>query len=189
MPSARPVESKVTVTGALLPAAVSPLAGQTVTAGSTATFTLTPNAGHHIDNVGGTCGGTLTGTSYTTNAISADCTVIANFAVDLIPVTTVVPAGHGAVSGPATVPYGGSASYTLTPDPGYGIGSVTGCGGTLSGNDYMVPSVTAACTITAHIVRLGGPSPALVPVNGWQMLLLMMGLLLAGAFIALRRGG
>ena len=73
--------------------------------------------------------------------------------------------------------------------PGYGIGSVTGCGGTLSGNVYTVPSVTAACTITASFVRLGGPPPALVPVNGWQMLLLMMGLLLGGALIALRRGG
>ncbi len=184
-----PVTHTVTSSVGTPAGTIAPLGVQTVTAGSTATFTLTPNAGHHIDNVGGTCGGTLTGTSYTTNAISADCTVIANFAVDLIPVTTVVPAGHGAVSGPATVPYGGSASYTLTPDPGYGIGSVTGCGGTLSGNVYTVPSVTAACTITASFVRLGGPPPALVPVNGWQMLLLMMGLLLGGAFIALRRGG
>ncbi len=169
--------------------AIAPLGAQTVVDGTTITFTLTPDAGHHIDSVGGTCGGTLTGTSYTTSAVTADCTVIANFAVDLIAVTTVVPAGHGAVSGPATVAYGGSATYTLTPDPGYGIGSVTGCGGTLSGNVYTVPSVTAACTITASFVRLGGPPPALVPVNGWQMLLLMMGLLLGGAFIALRRGG
>ena len=49
--------------------------------------------------------------------------------------------------------------------------------------------IVNTCTITANFVRLGGPPPALVPVNGWQMLLLMMGLLLGGAFIALRRGG
>lgn len=166
---------------------ITPLGAQNVVSGATATFTLAANAGHHIDNVGGTCGGTLTGTSYTTNPVSADCTVIANFAPDAIPVTTVVPGGHGTVSGPATVPYGSTATYTLTPDPGYGIGSVTGCGGSLAGNVYTTGPITAACTITVNFVLLSGPTPTLVPASGWQTLLLMMGLLLGGAFLTLRR--
>ena len=167
---------------------ITPLGTQTVLDGATATFTLAASTGHHIDSVGGTCGGTLTGTSYTTNAVTADCTVVANFAADVIPVTAVVPAGHGAISGPATVPYGGTAAYTLTPDPGYGIGSVTGCGGTLVGNVYTTGPITAPCTITVSFRLLGGPAPILVPTSGWQMLLLMMGLLLGGAFLTLRRG-
>ena len=59
---------------------ISPNTAQSVNDGSTATFTLTPNPGSHIVNVTGTCGGSLSGNTYTTNAITADCTVIANFA-------------------------------------------------------------------------------------------------------------
>src|SRR5690606_9807828 len=55
--------------------------------GDTAAFTLTPDTGFEIDAVGGTCGGTLdTGTSvYTTAAVTADCTVVANFKAIVVP--------------------------------------------------------------------------------------------------------
>jgi hypothetical protein len=65
---------------------ISPDTVQTITSGSTATFTITPNVGFNIAGVNGSCGGVLTGNSFTTNAITADCTVIASFA--LIPVAT-----------------------------------------------------------------------------------------------------
>jgi subtilisin-like proprotein convertase family protein len=61
---------------------ISPNTPQVVNDGATTAFTLTPDAGFHIDTVGGTCGGTLAANTYTTNAITADCTVIANFAAD-----------------------------------------------------------------------------------------------------------
>lgn len=57
---------------------ISPNTPQTASAGSTITFTVTPNAGYTAF-VGGTCGGSLTGTTYTTSAITANCTVIASF--------------------------------------------------------------------------------------------------------------
>ncbi|HEY0179108.1 MAG TPA: VCBS repeat-containing protein [Dokdonella sp.] len=60
--------------------AIDPSGAQTVNVGTTATFTLTPASGYHIDDVGGTCGGTLSGNVYTTAPVTADCTVIANFA-------------------------------------------------------------------------------------------------------------
>jgi len=47
--------------------------------GATQTFTITPDAGYLIDSVGGTCGGTLEGTAYTTSPINAACTVVASF--------------------------------------------------------------------------------------------------------------
>jgi hypothetical protein len=61
---------------------IAPIGEQTVQAGGTATFTLTPDAGYKIADagVGGTCGGTLSGGSYKTNPVIADCTVIASFA-------------------------------------------------------------------------------------------------------------
>jgi hypothetical protein len=63
---------------------ISPLGGQQIDHGTTTQFTLTPDPGYGIDSVGGTCGGTLVGTTYTTATITADCTVVANFIVDLM---------------------------------------------------------------------------------------------------------
>lgn len=42
-------------------------------------FTITPANGYHIRSVTGTCGGNLSGNTYTTNSITADCTVVASF--------------------------------------------------------------------------------------------------------------
>jgi hypothetical protein len=47
--------------------------------GGSAVFTITPADGYHIRSVTGTCGGSLAGNTYTTNLITADCTVVASF--------------------------------------------------------------------------------------------------------------
>ena len=57
---------------------ISPSTPQTVNSGSTTAFTVTPNSGY-VASVGGTCGGSLVGTTYTTNAITGNCTVVASF--------------------------------------------------------------------------------------------------------------
>lgn len=57
---------------------ISPSTPQSISAGNSQLFTVTPNAGFAA-SVGGTCGGTLVGVNYTTNAITANCTVIATF--------------------------------------------------------------------------------------------------------------
>lgn len=49
-----------------------------VTAGNTTTFTVTPNSGYVITSVTG-CGGSLTGSTYSTGAVNANCTVTASF--------------------------------------------------------------------------------------------------------------
>ncbi|MBS0582479.1 MAG: hypothetical protein JSS42_05185 [Proteobacteria bacterium] len=72
---------------------ISPSTPQTVNSGATATFTVTPASGYQITGVGGTCGGTLSGNAYTTNAVTANCTVSAAFSV--------VPASAPSVSAPA----------------------------------------------------------------------------------------
>jgi N-acetylneuraminic acid mutarotase len=51
----------------------------TVNAGGTTTFTVTPSAGYVTSGVTG-CGGALSGSTYTTGAVSANCTVTASFA-------------------------------------------------------------------------------------------------------------
>ena len=60
---------------------ISPSTPQTVNGGATTSFALAAGTGFAIDTVGGTCGGTLAGSTYTTNAVTANCTVIANFKV------------------------------------------------------------------------------------------------------------
>ena len=64
----------------------SPVAGGSVSCnpnpvahGSNSTCTITANQGYTLQNVTGTCGGTLSGNTYTTSTITADCTVQANF--------------------------------------------------------------------------------------------------------------
>lgn len=52
-----------------------------VNSGSRATITLSPNSGYAVESVGGTCGGTLSGNNYQTNAVTSDCTVVASFEI------------------------------------------------------------------------------------------------------------
>jgi hypothetical protein len=57
---------------------ITPNTVQVIGYNTTTSFTVTPNAGYK-SNVAGTCGGNLSGTSYTTNAITTACTVDATF--------------------------------------------------------------------------------------------------------------
>jgi hypothetical protein len=58
---------------------ISPTPYTVVPSNGTAVFTITPADGYHIRAVTGTCGGTLSVNTYTTEAITKDCTVVANF--------------------------------------------------------------------------------------------------------------
>jgi hypothetical protein len=79
---------------------------------------VTPDTGYTAA-VGGTCGGSLVGSTYTTNAITASCTVAATFS--LIPVNTFTgPTATG--TGNATVSFtGGGATCGFAPQ-GSGAG-------------------------------------------------------------------
>jgi len=59
---------------------INPSGAVTVNAGAIRSFTVTPKLGYSIASVGGTCGGALSGNTYTTHAITANCTVTASFA-------------------------------------------------------------------------------------------------------------
>ena len=60
---------------------ISPNTAQSVNYNATSTFTVNANSGY-VASVGGTCGGSLTGATYTTSAITGNCTVAASFAFD-----------------------------------------------------------------------------------------------------------
>jgi hypothetical protein len=131
---------------------ITPNTPQTVNHGATTAFTIAANANNHVVNVTGTCGGNLVGTTYTTNAVNANCTVIANFAIDTHTVTPSV-SGSGSITPntPQTVNHGATTAFTITANAGNHIANVTGtCGGNLVGNTYTTNAVNADCTVIAN---------------------------------------
>jgi hypothetical protein len=132
---------------------ISPATPQSVSPGATASFTVAPNAGFSV-SMGGTCGGSLAGNTYTTNAVNADCTVIATFSQITYTVTPSAGA-HGTVTSlsPQTVNHGAMASFTVTPDANYHAAVRGTCGGTLTGNTYTTNAVFANCTVTVVFAR------------------------------------
>lgn len=128
---------------------IDPDTPQTVDYGGTLTFTLTADDNYVPATVGGSCGGSLSGTTFTTAPIVADCTVLASFRPATHTVTPSVSGGHGAIDPdtPQTIDDNASATFTLTPDPGY-VPTVAGtCGGTLDGNTYTTAPVLDDCTV------------------------------------------
>ncbi len=131
---------------------ITPSGSVKVNQGETHAFTVTANAGFHISSVTG-CGGSLSGTTYTTGPVTADCTVTASFASNAAGTHTITvnSGSNGSVSpaGPVTVSDGATATFTISPNTGYHISSVTGCSGSLSGSTYTTGKITTDCTITA----------------------------------------
>lgn len=75
------VESELyTVTpSASVGGAISPSDPVLVTANDTTSFVVTASSGYELQSIGGTCGGSMSGTTYTTTSVVRDCTVAAIF--------------------------------------------------------------------------------------------------------------
>ena len=91
-----------------------------------------------------------------------------------INIYTVTPsAGSGgsiSPSTPQTVNYNGTTSFTITPNAGYNIASVTGCGGSLAGGTYTTGPITGNCSVTTSfspitytITATGGANGGITP--------------------------
>ncbi|HET8899706.1 MAG TPA: choice-of-anchor D domain-containing protein [Rhodanobacteraceae bacterium] len=156
---------------------------QTVNYGSNGTaVTAVPANGYHFTDWSD---GNTTNPRTDSN-VSADINVMARFS--LIPtfaVTATVNGGHGTVL-PASVAAtsGQVVQFTLSPDNGYRIGSVSGCGGSLSGNVWTTAPITAACAVDVQFVAIVTYTPVPATDRGW--LLLLAGLL--GAIASWRLG-
>ena len=134
----------------------------TADSGSKISLTVKPDAGYGISSVTG-CGGSLSGNSYTTGAISADCTVSASFVINRYTVTASAEAGGHFNSSSIAVDHGGSTSFTVITDTGYSIDTVSGCSGALSGNTFTTGAITADCTVSASFTNAltSAPTPTL----------------------------
>lgn len=87
--------------------------------GATSAFTVAPSVGYSAVIVG-TCRGALVGTTYTTNAITGACTVIADFTLNTYAVTPSAGAnGTITPNTPVLVGHGATTVFTLTPNVGF----------------------------------------------------------------------
>ncbi len=149
--------------------AISPSGDSTITSGETKSFTVTANNGYDIATVTG-CGGSLSGSTYTTGAVNGTCTVTASFsAIAATTYAVTATAGsHGAISpsGASAVTSGQTKSFTVTPNNGYDIATVTGCGGSLSGSTYTTGAVNGTCTVTASFSAIAATTYAVTATAG-----------------------
>ena len=129
---------------------ISPSGNVAVASGTTRTFTLTPSANYQVSSVGGTCGGTLSGNTYTTKAITAACTVTAVFApATYYTVAAYVVDANGikrSTTSTKSIQAGQTATFGLSAP----LSSVSGtCGATLSNNNTTITTkpITANCTV------------------------------------------
>jgi hypothetical protein len=76
-----------------------------------------------------------------------------NSASDAYTVTTEINAGGDITPASVRVDQGGSATFTLAPEPDNRIAEVTGCDGTLSGSTYTTGAITGDCTVSASFER------------------------------------
>ncbi len=120
---------------------VSP-ASQTVSSGGTATFTVTPNPGYAAS----VSEGSLSGTTWTIPNVTTSHTATVTFNPIPVTVTASFNSTMGSVLPPSqTVNYGATATFTVTPNPGYNA-SVSE--GSLSGTSWTIPNVTTTHTAT-----------------------------------------
>lgn len=151
---------------------ISPSTTQTVTHGQTIAFTISPSNGFvpTIATGAGQCGGTLNGTTYTTNPITANCAVSASF---MLPVSCTAGSWSSSGSAPCTlaslgnyVPGPGATSQTAcsigtyqnlegqssckAADPGYFV-SQTGASAQIacSAGSYQPVSSSASCALAS----------------------------------------
>ena len=74
-------------------------------------------------------------------------------------VTTSAGTGGSIAPASASVDDSQTTSFTVSADSGFEIASVSGCGGSLSGNTYTTGAISADCTVSATFNVINSSSP------------------------------
>ena len=155
--------------------AITPGTAQVVAYNNSTAFTVTPNSGY-VANVTGTCGGNLSGATYTTNAITGACTVDAAFT----PTTSManIPTRQGGVT--ATLSAVGctaveAAGFVDAPASGrpadksfpYGLidFTLTGCGGSADVTITYSQAIPSGATYYKELAGVYSVLPATISVS------------------------
>ncbi len=151
---------------------INPSGTVSVASGGNQTFTITPDAGYHVDSV--IVDGVNQGapSSYTFTNVTAPHTIRAVFRINQYVITSSAgPNGSISPSGAVTVNHGSNQSFTVTPNANYHTDSLVVDGvnqGSLA--SYTFTNVTAAHTIRAvfainqfTITASAGPNGTISP--------------------------
>jgi hypothetical protein len=150
---------------------ISPSTVQMVKYDSSQIFTFTPAPGYHTDSlytdgIGIRDSGA---TADTLKSISANHTIEVTFAINTYTLTPSAGA-HGSISPSTaqTVNYNGSQSFTLTPNSGFAVDSVSidGVGSAYTSSSYTFTNVTANHTISVAFGALPDTITASAGANG-----------------------
>ena len=176
---------------------INPATVQSVPQGTTRVFTVSPNA-NYTPSVGGTCGGSLVGLTFTTNPVMAACTVAATFVRNSYTVTpSAGPNGSMSPSTPQTILNGNRRTFTLSPSSGYAAVMGGTCGGTLTDNSYLTNPITGNCSV---IASFASTTPKYVSTTGndatgngtignpWQTINKGISTLVSGETLIVRNG-
>ena len=116
--------------------------------------TLTPNAGHSLAGLSGTCQGELSPVagsvqfSFISEPLTEHCDLSATFSINQYEVSGVLPKGATlSPSLPVTVLHGEAVTFEFTPPDGVGLFEISGCGGTSSGNSYTTDALIGDCSL------------------------------------------
>ena len=126
----------------------------TVNYGSDQTFTIIPNAGYHITDVIADSVSQGPISSYIFPNVQTSHMITATFSINTYTIT-VTQGANGQISpGTSFVNYGDTPSYTITPDIGYHIASITANGASVtvsspSAQTYQFSAVTLSESLTA----------------------------------------
>lgn len=162
-----PGPADVTVTASGTQVTVTAVGGGPVSAGDTASFTVTADAGYTRNgSVGGTCpAGSFAGNVYTTGTLTADCTVTFSATLNTY---TVTPSGDANLSvtpsGAQAVNHGATLAVVVTPVPGFAVSTTVGgtCPpGSFTGSTWTTGVITGNCTVTftsEPVIRTVTPS-------------------------------
>ena len=150
------VVNQYTITASAgLGGSITPSGSVGVNYGSSQSFTIMANTGYHITDVivdGTTDLGTAN--SYAFDNIVDDHSIVASFAINQVTITASSDDnGQVSPSGSVVVNYGGSQSFTFTPNTGYQIADVlvngTSVFSSLVNGQYTISDVTGDTTISA----------------------------------------
>lgn len=145
-------------------------ANPAVAHGQTQSITLTPDEGYVLTGATG-CGGTLAGNVFTTGVVTAACDVTATY--ELAEYTVTASSNAGGMVSPSSQPitHGNTASFTITPNSGFTISSVSGCGGLTAGagDSYVTTNTVAAdCAVSVVFSEEGGALNAVWNSFNWD---------------------
>lgn len=142
---------------------ISPNGTMSILQGNNQTYTITPNYGHDISSLLIDGVSVATTTSYTLSNVQADHTIDVTFAQNpSAPFFNIIATAglHGTISsmGTTTIQQGNNQTYTITPDAGYDITSLTVDGvATTTSSTFTFSNINADHTIDATFADLVSP--------------------------------